>query len=421
VLANGDAASTHPRDRFASHRPASTARFTQSVSSFLFVSNPHSMPQIELPLADQELIDAAFHGDMDALRRLLPTANARAQAHARDANGQPRGEIGDALMHASSQGHANAVELLLPASRPTATNPERRTALMFAAARGHAECARLLLPVSEPNRGDSFGETAFLKAASNASAGWDCMNLLAEVSDPNETDWAGETAFLKAASNASAGWDCMNLLAEVSDPNETDWAGETALMRAAEVGDAKTVAFLAPLSDVSLVDTEGKTALMHAASCGSASCVKILLPGSDLLAVDSENKDAMSHAVDAQALVLVTNCLRLFLDAMKPDERAEGCRRAIERGIAIKLWEVVDFLFEHAAPVLVEQSFRMSGPEFMPRWAAHQEAIELQSVVFEPDHGSGESQARLEKNGEISDAPDALGAEGGRLKKARSL
>jgi len=387
VLANGDAASTHPRDRFASHRPASTARFTQSVSSFLFVSNPHSMPQIELPLADQELIDAAFHGDMDALRRLLPTANARAQAHARDANGQPRGEIGDALMHASSQGHANAVELLLPASRPTATNPERRTALMFAAARGHAECARLLLPVSEPNRGDSFGETAFLKAASNASAGWDCMNLLAEVSDPNETDWAGETA----------------------------------LMRAAEVGDAKTVAFLAPLSDVSLVDTEGKTALMHAASCGSASCVKILLPGSDLLAVDSENKDAMSHAVDAQALVLVTNCLRLFLDAMKPDERAEGCRRAIERGIAIKLWEVVDFLFEHAAPVLVEQSFRMSGPEFMPRWAAHQEAIELQSVVFEPDHGSGESQARLEKNGEISDAPDALGAEGGRLKKARSL
>lgn len=387
MLANGDAASTHPRDRFASHRPASTARFTQSVSSFLFVSNPHSMPQIELPLADQELIDAAFHGDMDALRRLLPTANARAQAHARDANGQPRGEIGDALMHASSQGHANAVELLLPASRPTATNPERRTALMFAAARGHAECARLLLPVSEPNRGDSFGETAFLKAASNASAGWDCMNLLAEVSDPNETDWAGETA----------------------------------LMRAAEVGDAKTVAFLAPLSDVSLVDTEGKTALMHAASCGSASCVKILLPGSDLLAVDSENKDAMSHAVDAQALVLVTNCLRLFLDAMKPDERAEGCRRAIERGIAIKLWEVVDFLFEHAAPVLVEQSFRMSGPEFMPRWAAHQEAIELQSVVFEPDHGSGESQARLEKNGEISDAPDALGAEGGRLKKARSL
>ena len=387
MLANGDAASTHPRDRFASHRPASTARFTQSVSSFLFVSNPHSMPQIELPLADQELIDAAFHGDMDALRRLLPTANARAQAHARDANGQPRGEIGDALMHASSQGHANAVELLLPASRPTATNPERRTALMFAAARGHAECARLLLPVSEPNRGDSFGETAFLKAASNASAGWDCMNLLAEVSDPNETDWAGETA----------------------------------LMRAAEVGDAKTVAFLAPLSDVSLVDTEGKTALMHAASCGSASCVKILLPGSDLLAVDSENKDAMSHAVDAQALVLATNCLRLFLDAMKPDERAEGCRRAIERGIAIKLWEVVDFLFEHADPVLVEQSFRMSGPEFMPRWAAHQEAIELQSVVFEPDHGSGESQARLEKNGEISDAPDALGAEGGRLKKARSL
>jgi len=345
------------------------------------------MPQIELPLADQQLIDAAFHGDMDALRRLLPTANARAQAHARDANGQPRGEIGDALMHASSQGHANAVELLLPASRPTAINPERRTALMFAAARGHAECARLLLPVSEPNRGDSFGETAFLKAASNASAGWDCMNLLAEVSDPNETDWAGETA----------------------------------LMRAAEVGDAKTVAFLAPLSDVSLVDTEGKTALMHAASCGSASCVKILLPGSDLLAVDSENKDAMSHAVDAQALVLATNCLRLFLDAMKPDERAEGCRRAIERGIAIKLWEVVDFLFEHAAPVLVEQSFRMSGPEFMPRWAAHQEAIELQSVVFEPDHGPGESEARLEKKGEIADAPDALGAEGGRLKKARSL
>jgi len=80
------------------------------------------------------LIQAADHGDVVEVRRLIPLSN-------------PKAHRSEALQFAVYRGHIECVKLLIPVSNPKEHNSY---ALQEASSNGHLACVELLYPVSEP-------------------------------------------------------------------------------------------------------------------------------------------------------------------------------------------------------------------------------------------------------------------------------
>lgn len=88
----------------------------------------------EKDLAHNSLSDCASRGDFAGIALLLAQG------------ADPCRNYSEALLRASSFGHAECARLLIPVSDPKANNCH---ALRNAAAHGHAECVKLLIPACE--------------------------------------------------------------------------------------------------------------------------------------------------------------------------------------------------------------------------------------------------------------------------------
>lgn len=122
--------------------------------------NSRVLPELLLQGADPKAFDsrpllcAAFHGNAECVRLLIPVSDLEAEESA-------------ALHWAAHNGHAECVKLLIPASNPKAAQSQ---AIRAAARNGHAECVRLLIPASIPLRSLRIRK-AFLRAIEDGHAG----------------------------------------------------------------------------------------------------------------------------------------------------------------------------------------------------------------------------------------------------------
>jgi ankyrin repeat protein len=167
---------------------------------------------------------AAARGHAECVRALLPFCDPRETARAGFADASRSTALSrlgvsqslmasdldgrTALMIAASRGHADCVEILLPASDPSAVSPNGADALMLAADKGHARCVGLLLPASDPKQAtpaNKGGATALMMAARAGSV--ESMRLLAPVSDANHRGGGildGQTALVRLAKTGCA-------------------------------------------------------------------------------------------------------------------------------------------------------------------------------------------------------------------------
>ena len=261
---------------------------------------------------NEELLQAADKGDMDALKQAL---DAGAEVNATDNYGrtalvlaaqnvhieclnallthkdikvnlQNKGGF-TALMMATAQGHTKCLDALLTHKdiqvNLQINNNDGWTALMMATAKGHTKCLKALLEHKDiqVNIQNKNGKTALMFAAQNGHT--TCLEALLERSDVqvNLQDNYGRTALMLAAVYGHT--ECLKaLLANGADPNIQATKGGTALMFAAEYDNLDCLKeLLANGVDPNLQDDKGRTALMLAADEGHTDCLKELLLNDD--------------------------------------------------------------------------------------------------------------------------------------------
>lgn len=230
------------------------------------------------------LRDAAMHGDVEEVRRLIPISN-------------PLHDGSIALRGAAGGGMAECVRLLIPVSDPLARNSH---ALQAAAMAGSIECVRLLIPVSDHLADDCL------------ALEWACKGGHAECA--RELAALGPSvAALGKALKTSAELGKLECLEALMERVECLDSVEGALMAAAELGYAKCLGLL-----LSWKDSGGAiarpparaSALSVAARTGKLDCVKIL--------IQRGGHDGASAALRSAALSGRLACVEELLPLFKP-------------------------------------------------------------------------------------------------------
>lgn len=221
---------------------------------------------------DEQLIQAAGHGDIAAVKSLLDQG---ADVNAKDRHGVP------ALWLASKMNHPDIVRQLL--ERGADVNAKDRdgvTALMaassFALSGGKRDVVRQLLEKgADVDAKDKSAVTALIYAAGEDDP--DVVRLLLDKgADVNAKDKDGKTALIWASKYGQLE-HVSPLLDKGADPNAKDDQGKTALIWAAGWGDVQaTRRLLEKGSDVNAKDNEGITALKTASDKDHTGIVELL-------------------------------------------------------------------------------------------------------------------------------------------------
>ena len=245
-----------------------------------------------------------------------------------------------ALIHATSAGHADMVELLLTASPPANVNLQdanaKQTALHKAAVFGFAEIAeRLLKAGADLSLVDYEGMTALhrcsirghMAVAKAIAARPQCATIL------NLQDDKLSTALLRACTHGYVKPEYVDYLCSLPgiDLNKTDDKGKTALMRAVDHDEEKIVqALIKAKANVHARNANGRTALLLAVLCaieyyteddvsvGVDIMKQLLDAGSDPNAVDKNNCN-----------VLILACIENRTDLMQGTDVSYKRFRAI--------------------------------------------------------------------------------------------
>lgn len=178
--------------------------------------------------------------------------------------------FGAELMQAAFHGDLDAVMRMLPKADLSCRDPLGNTALILAAGGGAASdaCALALMPGSEIDARNDMGWSALMWAAFSGRLAV-AEGLIARGAFIELRDKRGRGALHHAA---EAGEDdsveCARALRACgADPNAVDDDGVTPLMVAAMGGNPKFVEAFARGCDLGLRDMRGDTALDHAAAC----------------------------------------------------------------------------------------------------------------------------------------------------------
>jgi cytohesin len=211
---------------------------------------------------NQELLFAASHGNVEALRRALAAGATPNQSH----------EYGiTPLMAAAQNGQTAAVKALIAAGASiNAFDASHNTPLMYAI---------------EGRRTDTV--LALLDAGANPE-----LKNLGQV-----------TALDQAAIYLDDPEIVHRLIAHGLPVGAGDTISVTPLMNAASFGHIKTVKILLDAHvPVNLQSREGLTALTHAAMAGNAAIVSLLLEaGADPTIRDNKGRDALDYAIELHA------------------------------------------------------------------------------------------------------------------------
>jgi ankyrin repeat protein len=245
-----------------------------------------------LAVESKNLVDAAKHGDRDAVRAL---ANGSAKAYV----GGPQGTA--ALILAAEHGDAQMVDILLAAGAdPKAANEFGATPLYAAAGATDASiAAKLLAAGADPNAHLLSGETPLMIAARQGNLGV-VRSLLAAGADPKAQEAnGGQNALMWAASQRQ---DAVldELVKNGADVSARSKSGFTALMFAAQVGDAQGAAILlgAKEDPNEVLPKVGATPLTIAAAISNPEVAAVLLDnGADPNVVDANGFTPLHHAV----------------------------------------------------------------------------------------------------------------------------
>jgi hypothetical protein len=189
---------------------------------------------------DQNLIDAADRGDLDAVRRLLGQG---ASVRARDARGRT------ALIAAAYRNHVPVAALLIERGADVnAKDDTVQSAYLISTSEGYVELLRLTLRAGADVRSlDSYNGTGLIRAAHHGHVEV-IRELLKTDIDVNHVNRLGWTALLEAIILGNGG------------PRHTE-----------------TVRLLVEArADVSLADSRGLTPLAHARQRGYRAIVEIL-------------------------------------------------------------------------------------------------------------------------------------------------
>jgi len=306
---------------------------------------------------DHELMKTAGEGDLARLKELLALG-----ADPRAAEPEwPRNTALCAATLADENDAAACVALLLPLSDANHKGPNG-TALCSAASQGDAESVRLLIPASDASLLDEDGHTALMGAILAGSV--ECVRLLIPVSDVNaraQGARAGRNALMVAASSndENTGAFIALLAAQMTDEelDAVDEQGETALMLAAcsapNEGD-----------DVDFAPLLGRADANLRADCGGAdTALKMAIANGDLRA--------------AQALAPFTD-----LSSAAPVSPMDDDFSPLEFAVARGQWEIADFLAPLSSRTAADFALAVAKGR-MPLWLAHCEEEALRQVVQE--------------------------------------
>jgi uncharacterized protein len=238
------------------------------------------------------LVEAAKHGDRDAVRPLL-------DARTRDDISGPEGTA--ALIVAADRNDLAMIDLLLSAGAdPRAANEYGATALYASAA--HADPAmtsRLIAAGADASTHLLSGESALMRAAELGHLEV-VRTLLAAGADPNAQESNGGQNALMWAIAQHHPAVAAELVRRGADVNARSKRGFTALMFAAQQGDADSARVLleAEANPNEVLPRTGTTALHLAGAWGQANVVAVLLDhGADPNAVDANGFSALHHAI----------------------------------------------------------------------------------------------------------------------------
>lgn len=197
-------------------------------------------PTSVAPSADHQLIEAAGHGDVPAVKHWL----------AQGANVQARDDHGwTALMAATHGNHPDAAALLIAAgSDVNARDHLKDTPYLFAGAEGRLEILRLTLKAgAELKSTNRFGGTALIPAAEKGHIE-NVRELLKTSIDVNHVNNLGWTALMEASMKKKRGpvhTEIVRLLlAAGANPNLPDHKGVTPLAHAEQAGNMEIASVL---------------------------------------------------------------------------------------------------------------------------------------------------------------------------------
>jgi hypothetical protein len=226
-------------------------------------------PAMAVQGLDQQLFNAAWHGNVEDVRALLKKG-----ASPNSASGPARQTV---LMAAASRGSVRMLEVLLAAgSNVNALDRRNVTALMLAALTSSKESVDLLLRSgADVNATTSGGQTALMMVALMADAKV-VQSLLRVKPDLGAEDEYGWTAL---------NWAHLNNHLEVSDllkqagarEGSVRFAPEEFLVAARDGDVAGFRNFIKGGASLNATDRAGHTALVIAAEMGHVDIVKLLL------------------------------------------------------------------------------------------------------------------------------------------------
>lgn len=153
-----------------------------------------------------------------------------------------------ALMHASSRGFINVVNVLLKKGADTspASLERKDTALMLAATNGHVHIVNALLDAkADPDTTNYYDDTALMHAAyaGHLTVVQALLNRTTQKADVTKRNRASATALMMAAAQGHP-FVVRELLERGAELNDQNVEGWTPLMMAADAGHTSTVAEL---------------------------------------------------------------------------------------------------------------------------------------------------------------------------------
>jgi len=178
-------------------------------------------PKVGEPRAHAVFRELLFNDFFEPVQLIQGLLNCGANPKATTAEGETP------LMLAAYNGDTECIKLLLPLSDAKAVSKWGRTALMIAAGRENPAFVELLLPHSDPLAVNHIGQTALMVAARQGAVG--CVKLLVEKSDIFAVDDEKKDAFssamglgreirnMRGSASESDFFNCADILAPFLD------------------------------------------------------------------------------------------------------------------------------------------------------------------------------------------------------------